>query len=65
MAEATIKMSNSQPQTASIPNGEEMVKRILVVAELLARGKISKKDSARAVQEKSEKTQDAKPVVSY
>lgn len=57
-------MSTSQPQTVSVPNGEEMVKRVLVVAELLTKSMKPNKERTQPSQEKGDKTQNAEPVVS-
>ncbi len=57
-------MSKDLFEAASIRQKEDMVKRVLVVAELLLKGTEATIINPKITDEASEKTRDAKPVVS-
>ena len=57
-------MSKDLFEAASIRLKEDMVKRVLVVAELLFKGTEATIINPKITDEASEKTRDAKPIVS-
>lgn len=57
-------MPKDQFEAASIRQKEEMVKRVLVVAELLFKGSEATVINPKITDEASEETRDAKPIVS-